>query len=131
MEGLTVNFLNSARTALIACADRDMLLSFCDYLKSQGQSVEETNYTTPKELSQKLTALTEGGSGNALLAVRCESYSALRSVYFYIPEALKSDIGVFVLKGHLSGVKLECELGEMQGMYILFDCGEGKFKERA
>ena len=128
---LTVNFLKTARLALIACEDEKLLHAFSGFLLSQSQSLYEISYATPQEVSQKLTALIGEEDGNAFLSIQCDSYHKLRSIYFYIPENLKSDIQIFVLRYHESGVKLECELGTRQGKYILFDYdGAAQFKER-
>lgn len=129
----TFKFLKSTRLALIACENEKLLRAFSNIITTQYQSVYEISYATPQEASQKLTALIEDNVIiNTFVPIQCDKYSKLRSIYFYIPENCKSDIQIFVLRPHESGVKLECELGAQQGKYILFDYKDatGEFKEK-
>lgn len=129
----TIKFMKSTRLALIACEDEKLLHAFSNIISTQYQSVHKLSYTTPQEVSQKLTALIENKNViNAFVPIQCDKYSKLRSIYFYIPENCKSDIQIFVLRYQEDGAKLECELGVHQGQYILLDYNDatGEFKEK-
>lgn len=135
MENIkTLEFLNKTRLAVIACADENMLNNFITVADAAISVETGIGSTVPrKAVSQKLaTTIKQSKTKNTLVPFKYEKYSELRSIYFYLPENVKSDVQIFVLKETETGVKLECELGLLQGSYILYDYTKltGEFKEK-
>lgn len=137
----TLNFLKTTRLALITCADEALLNNFFNFISTASNfsaadvSVETEISTSisPKEITQKLaTTMEHSKTKNIFVPFKCDKYSKLRSVYFYLPENVKSDVQIFVLRETEACVKLECELGLLQGSYILYDYTKttGTFKEK-
>ena len=134
----TLNFLKTTRISLISCADETLLDNFFDFIFAINFSEPEFVIKTEvdatlslKEVAQELATIIEHSKmRNIFVPFKCDKYSELRSVYFYLPETVKPDVQIFVLKETEAGVKLECELGLLQGSYILFDKSNGSFTEK-
>ena len=156
----TLNYLKITRLAVITCAEEELLYSFFRYLfpicnRKYEKSLDDCEFeeynlsnfscgdvlvangikiiVPRKEVSQRLTTLVENENHeNIFVPLKCEKYSELRSIYFHLPENVKSDARIFVLRKTDAGVKLECELGLLQGRYILYDYDEatGIFSEK-
>ena len=161
MENIrTLNFLKINRLAFIACADKAMLKQFTYFISPLGEreyekslencefeEVSKSNFsdgntlivsnvisTIPRKVvSQQLTTLIQNEAfKNIFVPFQCDKYSELRSIYFRLPETIKPHVQIFVLRETDAGIKLECELGILQGSYILFDYDKanGRFKEK-
>lgn len=125
----TLNFLKTTRLALIACADESLLNNFFNYIFTINFSeprfaikAEVGATISRKEVAQELSKTMECfEANNIFVPFNCDKYSELRSVYFYLPETAKPHVQIFVLKEADAGVKLECEIGVLQGNYILFN----------
>jgi len=144
----TLNFLKSARVAVIASEDDKIFRNFINYISGYSCAelpimgmVQYDCANHSKELKIAIAnVIKDLKEKNTQCVLPIEFLhlgehlvtALLRSIFFRIPENDKPDIQMFKLHHFADELRLECEFGDIAGLYIVYDYDavSGKFTEK-
>lgn len=143
----TLNFLKTARVAVIASENNKILKDFINYISeynctelSIADSIQYDCTDNSNELKiatvNKIKTFKELNACHIIpiefLNRKRFVTALLRSLFFRISEDDKPDIQLFSLHYFASQLRLECEFGENAGLYIVYnyDAVTGQFPEK-
>lgn len=143
----TLNYLKTARVAVIASEDNKILKEFINCISecncselSIADSIQYDGADNSNELKiatvNKIITLKELTVYHIIpiefLNKKRFVTALLRSLFFCIPENDKLDIQLFNLHYFGSDLRLECEFGEHAGLYVVYeyDAVTGQFTEK-
>lgn len=143
----TLNFLKSAKVAVIAGEDNKILKDFINYISGCNDDgftvLNALQYDCDNDLKELRIA-----TANKIISVKRENAHSvlpveflnrkrfvcamLRSFFIRIPESNQTDIQLFQLHCFADELRLECEFGANAGWYIVYDYdpATGRFRER-